>query len=191
MPNLIKCETNPVLDPYHKAAGQASFTILSIFQNGDYQVDQEYDDNATPVDEAHGLTLTYALFERPDEKAARAYLESQEAVGLIERIHAGHGTTWDGHNTVGTLTVDAEAAIQELLDALAALPENQMALWTADVWLGNLNNAEIGISGATTDAEITALAKKIEAHARDDNSIILAGVEEYLTQRRDDARDDD
>jgi len=157
MSNLLKCETNPILDPYHKAAGQASFTVLRIYADGDYELSQE-------------------------EKAARAYLESQEAVALVERIHAGH---------VVTLTIDASSAFWDLLDALAALPENQMSLWPADVWFGNLNNAEIGISGATTDAEITALAKKIEAHARDDNSIILAGVEEYLTQRRDDARDDD
>lgn len=191
MPNLIKCETNPVLDPYHKAAGQASFTVLRIYADGDYGVDQEFDDNAIPVEEANGRTLCYPLFERPDEKATRAYLESHEAVALVERIHAGHGTTLYGDNIVGTLTEDAEAAIQELLDALAALPENYMALWTADVWLGNLSNVEIGISGASTDAEITALAEKLEAHARDDNSIILAGVEEYLTQRRDDARDDD
>jgi hypothetical protein len=183
MSNLLKCETNPILDPYHKAAGQASFTVLRIYADGDYELSQEYDDRAIPVDEApHGLTLIYALARRPDEKAARAYLESQEAVALVERIHAGH---------VVTLTIDASSAFWDLLDALAALPENQMSLWPADVWFGNLNNAEIGISGATTDAEITALAKKIEAHARDDNSIILAGVEEYLTQRRDDARDDD
>ncbi|NSW52974.1 MAG: pentapeptide repeat-containing protein [Anaerolineae bacterium] len=183
MPNLIKCETNPVLDPYHKAAGQASFTILSIFQNGDYQVDQEYDDGVAPVDEANGLTLTYALFERPDEKAARAYLESQEAVALVERIHAGHGKTLYYNNVVGTLTEDAEAAIQELLDALAALPESKVALWTAGDWVGNTNDEEIGIGALTTDAEIAALVEKLDTDARAEN-IILAGTEEYLVERR-------
>ncbi len=187
MPNLIKCETNPVLDPYHKAAGQASFTILSIFQNGDYQVDQEYDDGVAPVDEANGLTLTYALFERPDEKAARTYLESPEAVALVDRIHAGHGKEWDGHNQVGTLTNDAETAISELLAGINGLPENQMSLWDAGDWLGNLNDDEIGINALTTDAEIAALVETLEADALNEK-VILSGTEEYLEERRDLAR---
>jgi len=183
MSNLIKCETNPILDPYHKAAGQASFTVLRIYADGDYELSQEYDGGGIPIEEYNGLTLIYALPERPDEKAARTYLESQEAVGLIERIHAGHGTTWDGHNTVGTLTDDAEAAIQELLDGIERLPENKVALWTADEWWGNLADAEIGIGALATDAEIAALVEKLEADARAEN-VVLAETEEYLVERR-------
>jgi len=183
MPNLIKCETDPALDPYHASAGQASFTILRIYADGDYELSQEFDDNATPVEEANGLVIVYVLDHRPDQGAARSYLESQEAVALVERIHAGNETTWDGHNTVGTLTVDAEAAIQELLDALAALPESKVALWTAGDWVGNTNDAEIGIGALTTDAEIAALVEKLETDARAEN-IILAGTEEYLVERR-------
>ena len=181
MCKLIKCETNPEADPYHTGV-QTTYTVLKIYEDGNYALIQDYDDNATPVDEANGLVLVY-LTERPDQAAAREYLESQEAVALVERIHAGHGKEWDRHNLVGTLTDDAEIAVGKLLTGIEGLPENQMSLWDRADWLGNLSDSEIGISALTTDAEIAALVEKLEADALNEN-VILAGAEEYLFERR-------
>lgn len=187
MCKLNQCRTNPEADPYHSAAVQPTYTLLKIYGNGNYALEQECDDNASPVEEANGLVLTFDLEIRPDQAAARSFLESPEAVALVERIHAGHGKEWDGHNLVGTLTEDAEAAITELLAGINGLPENQMFLWGAGEWLGHLNDGEIGISALTTGAEITALAEKLEADALNEK-VILSGTEEYLEERRDLAR---
>ncbi|HPH94291.1 MAG TPA: pentapeptide repeat-containing protein [Anaerolineaceae bacterium] len=183
MSKLIQCRTNPEADPYHTADVQPTYTLLKIYGDGDYALEQECDDNATPVREANGLVLTFDLEIRPDQAAARTYLESPEAVALVERIHAGHGKEWDGHNLVGTLTDDARTAITELLAGLNGLPENQMSLWDAGDWLGHLNDGEIGINALTTGAEITALAEKLEADALNEK-VILSGTEEYLFERR-------
>lgn len=62
-----------------------------------------------------------------------------------------------------------------------------MFLWGAGEWLGHLNDGEIGINALTTDAEIAALAEKLEADALNEK-VILSGTEEYLEERRDLAR---
>ena len=188
MCKLIKCETNPQADPYHSNAVQPTYTVLKIYEDGNYALIQDYDDNASPIEEANGLVLTFDLEIRPDQAAARSFLESPEAVALVERIHAGHGKEWDGHNMVGTLTEDADVAITELLAGINSLPENQMSLWDAGDWLGNLSDSEIGISALTTDTEIMALAEKLEADALNEK-VILSGTEEYLVERRDLARE--
>lgn len=183
---LIRVETNPEVDPYHSDTNQPTQTILRIYKNGDYEIVQDYDDHATPMDEWLMQTLAYQIKDRPDQKAAKEYLESEEAVALVNRIHTGHSIEWDGSNHVGRLTDDAAEAVEDLLAAIASLPECQMTICDAGDWF---SGCEIGVSDATTDSEIEALAEKLEADALAEN-VILAGVENFLRQRRDEARAD-
>jgi hypothetical protein len=140
------------------------------------------------MSEYHKLELSYGLDIYPDETEAREYLEGCEAQELLDRICEGHDTRWDGHNMVGTLNDDAQAAVEELLAALNDLPESDWEMWGVDDWLQNDNFG--WLTAATTDDELAAKAKEIEAIAESDHINLNGSVLDYLTDKRNELREE-
>lgn len=184
-PKLISVSTNPEIDPYHSNTNGETRTQLFItLETGKYGLAQECDDNATPEDEWNGRTVTGHLAVRPDESEARSYLESDEAIALVQRVLDGGEVDWDGSNFVGHLNEDACAALDELVEDLENLAPNQWAIWDVNEWL-NPTLDDMGIKAETTDEEIAALVETIETQAENENVIISGDVEEYLKKHRD------
>lgn len=87
--------------------------------------------------EANGLELARVLRE--------------EALPLLEAIHAGHSIEWDGNNHVGRLDDDARAAAEKLEEMLADVPV--MTVWSASEWLfsGDATLEHAWLRGETID----------------------------------------
>jgi len=145
----------------------------------------------TPADEWHGRTITASLATDdgiPDENDLREYL-ADDGMALLNRVYAGGSIDWDGSNHIGHINDDAEDALAELLDDIAALPRCSLAIWACEDWFGPCSDAELDITPDTTDEEIAALAESYESHALHDDAILADDVADYLTDRRSHARD--
>lgn len=186
-----KIDTTPDVDPYHASTGGQTKTALFIDPArrivGLYQAE---DSGAYSSDVWHSLVLEETLTGYPSASAARELLtDSPEVITVI----AGHSTHWDGSNMVGRLTDEASAAwtrLVESLNELAEIDPNPIQLWQADDYYSDVDDADLGLHAGMTDAEITALAEKLESDARDDNAIIADGVESYLRSRMEDLSED-
>ena len=188
---ITTIDTKPEPDPYHLDTGGYSYTALKIYQDGAVEVVQDYNDNATPGDEWHGLT-TVLRIPHIVEDTIEDILEDNDT---IRRIVIGKEQMWSGSNMVGTMTQDAQDALSELDELLNSGYAPQYEYWSSDDWLGNLDADEMGVTSKMTDEEVAALAKSTvnEALASDDfeHKIIIdeGEMEEYLTGIRQELRD--
>jgi len=183
-PIFVSVDATPEVDPYHRDTGTHTWSKIWIdLETGRYGISQEYDDHATPVDEYTGRTQATRLETRPAADRATAYLTG-EGAALVQRVLDGADIDWDGHNRVGRLDDDAQAAWDEIVAALGDM-EDDTVYWTAEEAYGNLDPGEIGITADTTDDEIAVLA----ANSDWDNNVIIDDVADYLRKRRDALRD--
>jgi hypothetical protein len=126
-------------------------------------------------------------------------LTAEAANGLLadilpyaETILAGYESEWDGHNHVGSYTDAASEAIEAVNSLCDRDWDGQSTeSWDAGDWFGSEGGYDyqcrsLGITAATTDEEIAAIADRQEsdAHPR-----ILTGAIEHLTTLRDHAID--
>lgn len=186
-PTLTVCETKPQLDGYHRDTSGETWSKFWIDpETGRYGISQEMDDNAQPADEYHGLTVACRLETRPDEDAAREYLQSPGALALVHRVIDGHSVTWDGHNNTGSLDDDASAALDEMLSDLAGLPDCDWSMYkTADY----LDGDDCGVAAETTNEQIETLAESLESEATDKHVILADAVADHLYKIREEAQD--
>ncbi len=172
---ITKIDTMPQIDPYHRDTGTPTTTGLIIDpQERTVAIAQDWDDNATPIEEWTGRVLHSKLYARPDEDAARSYLEGDEAQALLERIVDGHSIEWDGNNMTGGLNSDGNEAYNELVNTLESLPESEWSIWQVDDYLNDaVRNI---IQPMTTDDELRIQATEIDATAEADHIIIDGDV---------------
>lgn len=142
--------------------------------------------NSTPMNEWHRIVLAYPLEITPDEYNVRVYLEGDEAQALLIAICEGHDTEWDGNNLVGTMTMEALRAVEELVGELNDLPESDWSLLSVREWF---DGATEGLSAAATDDDIEALAKMFELTAEGDHIVLVGSVIDYLTECRYEMRE--
>lgn len=186
-----KIDTTPDVDHYHASTGGQTKTTLFIDPDrrivGLYQAE---DSGTYSSDVWHGLMLEEKITGYPSASAACELLtDNPDVIAII----SGHATQWDGSNMYGSLTDEASAAwtrLVEDLNELAEIDPNPIQLWQADDWFSDVSDADLGLHAGMTDAEITALAEKLESDARDDNAIIADGVESYLRSRLEDLDED-
>ena len=154
--------------------------------------------NAVPSDEWHGLTLKVPL------DAGSAYglqvdwsrVDPTAYDPLLQRVMAGFGSRWDGHNWVGDLTTDAQTALEEL-QALAndapALPDGA-GYWTAAEYLGPCDrelSQELLALDDRSDAGLDAWAAKLDAQAFEQGFVVddilgfLRDLRDELDQEND------
>ena len=179
-------------DPYRRNTGGESRTELYIDPEERQASVLQYwpGQGGTSMDEYHHRKLSYCVDITPDEDEVEEYLNSDEAQALLDRICDGHQVVWDGHNRVGELSDDAEAAVAELLAGLNELSASEWELWSADDWLQYDDLAARGLNAATTDDELNAIVVEIESEAESEKKTIY-GVEEYLAEKRAEMREDE
>lgn len=125
-----------------------------------------------------------------------------EAAPLAQRILDGAEIVWDGNNHVGRLDEDATDALDELAamcDPTCFSGTDTVAEYDAGGWFGAEGREQVierlGITAATTDDQIAAIAKAEEEDARTNTSgygyVLLTKAEEYLTEIRDELRADE
>lgn len=182
-PKLVKCDTIPDLDPYHSDTGQETWTELWIdLEDGRYGLTQEHDNNSTSMAVWHGRQLSHRVAIRPDQDDAQHYLESDEAIELVQTILDGSEIAWDGSNLVGSLNDEALSAYNEFCSDVDDLPASDWALWRIDDWL-SAYTPEIG--PGTTNREIEDLAAECETAASDEHVILIGSVADWLYEQRD------
>jgi hypothetical protein len=186
--NILKVDTKPQLDPYHRDTNGETKTVLKINPcDNTAWIDQEYDDNAVSMDEWNFLIISQSLSSRPDENEAKTYLKFDDGQYLLNRIINGWSSNWNGNNIVGHITDDAELALNELINDLENLDSTEWALWTIDEWLNQCDNL---VNCDTTDEQIIEIANELEKEA-DSVSVVLSGdMTDYLTEKRNQLRDE-
>lgn len=191
---LVRCDCNPEADPMNASTRGQTWTKFWLDPStGRYGIEQAMNDNAQPMEEWLNLVLSInlqsrdgSIVERPDEDAARKYLESTEALALIRTIIDGFESRWDGNDMRGYLNDQAARAWEELLDELYSLPENGWSLWEMDEWFSHPE--DLHVDAETTDDELRAKATEYEADARLEKVMLGGDVFEYLQGIRDEAR---
>jgi hypothetical protein len=186
-------DTRPQRDTEANIPGTATVSVLKL-DPGTRRVwiEQENAQGAMVMDEYYNVTLTHRLSARPDQDAARDYLDSDDGQDLLMQVVAGWSREWDGRNHVGRLTEDAEEAWQQIIADIEDLPPSEWSLWPVEDWLHDWAAESIRVT--TTDRELERMAADAEANAESEHVVIDGDALDYLTERRDsllDAMSDD
>ena len=119
-----------------------------------------------------------------------------EIAPLAERVLAGASIEWNGNNHVGKLDEDAQDAsdeIERICDELEPAPEETVTEWDACVFYDAVKD-ELGVTANSTNAELAALAEKMESEDSIDpgsgGPIIQNGTLEFLKSIRDKLREE-
>lgn len=149
--------------------------------------------DGTPMDEYLGHCTRWTVASTVNARELESVLCGDEMTDLVARLVAGYSSEWNGNNQVGRYTQDATAADAEIAALLADVDElagSGAGIWGAEEWWQDSRDeivAEHGISGDTTDAQLSEIAAALDAEARLDDAVIY-GSEEWLCSVRDDLR---
>jgi hypothetical protein len=184
---IISVDTMPEIDPYHRDTQGLTLTEITIDpEDMECYISQECDNNSTSIDKWNGMIIGRKLNGTLDGDDCKDFLESEDGQALLTRICDGWSADYNGNNYVGGLDDDAQNALDELVEELESFYSNKEA-WTCGDYFQNLDDAELGISAATTDDEIKVLAENLE---KDSDVYLIDDVESYLTERRDEAKEE-
>jgi hypothetical protein len=185
--------TVPFHDPFHRDECVATRTQLLIFPEQDTPtviVGQDMDQGATDSRIWHHRIIDLFIdsvnqdgwTETPNASALEEYLKGP-GQPLLQAIHEGYFTEWNGHNIVGHLTEQAGAALEELHNGIDNLPHTTYTLWLAADYLYEADNL---ITAFMPDAEMAELVQYWEP---EDESVILdEDVLSYFMRIRDEKR---
>ena len=110
----IREEKAPLYSQYPQQL-QPQPAYIYLRENGVVEADYTGEiGNARPADEWHGRTLTWRITPYLSGSAIHNLIHGDDVKPLLERVHAGHDTEWNGNNYIGTLTADAESAYEQL-----------------------------------------------------------------------------
>jgi hypothetical protein len=132
--------------------------------------------NGVPVSVWHGRTLRWSVPSAVSGQALAGYLEG-EGLALLERVHLGHASMWDGSNLVGCLSEDAQAASRELGQDLQEVATADVQ--RVDDWLGSLPWCDVWPG---TDA-LAHCVEDWKRLARQDGTTLDGDLEDYLLGR--------
>lgn len=151
--------------------------------------------NAVPAHVWHGHTQRWPIPALRLEAAAKLLLD----IGpLASRVVAGYLSEWDGSNHVAAFSNAAQDAMGEILSLCERVDaEDAERVWDARDWLESGGRAEalsglaeIGLSAATTDEELSKLADRLEDDAREEGVDQLENTEGYLIAVRAEMKSD-
>ncbi len=144
--------------------------------------------NAVPASVYHGKVLRWSI---PLMNAETVNALMEQVTPLAQRVCDGYSERWNGSNTVGKLTEDAEEA-SDKIDTICDREEDSLHVWEASEWYGSHSDAklaaDLGITSATTDEELAVIVSGEETMAVTDGGTEcdkVEGIGEYLTRIRD------
>lgn len=103
-----------------------------------------------------GIDIRIPCSSGVDGDALATYMESPEFIAGLERIKAGH--VIEQYNRRGALTDDAQAALNEIEQALQAL--KQWDVWTLDTYLDNSDTAFDDVTMAGSVEKLVAIWRR-------------------------------
>lgn len=184
--------TRPEADSYHTNTGGITSTHMCIRPSDrSVLVYQREDTGVQSPEKYHQIVIDRRINESshpPDKDALEVFLESEEGQAHLAAICDGHREVWDGHNTVGRLSSDAEEHLAALLDEIDHLPQSDWTMWAVSEWLCDWAGG--AINADTTDEAIKTMAAECEVGARKEHVVLDGDVEDYLRERRQELRDD-
>lgn len=181
---------------HHRFPGQTSAQPAHVYLNpetGELSTAVDYTIGAgVPVDVWHGRRLRWAI-PALTESAQADLLEQLHP--LAARIVEGYSEEWDGHNTIGRLTDDAQDASNEARDLCGtyayAHPDCVTRVWDAAEWLRDATAEELGITVESTDEQIEEIAARVSANASTEGVDVLEGLSRHLEHVRCELQQDD
>lgn len=149
--------------------------------------------SAVPEAVWNGRTIR---FPAPCMTAAGMNHLMDEIAPLADRVLAGSEIEWDGNNHVGKLDEDAQDAsdeIERICDELEPAPSETVTEWDACEFYDAVKD-ELGVTADSTDAELEALAEKLEEedsiYEWTGGPMVLNGTLEFLQSIRDNLREE-
>lgn len=158
---------------------------------GTLSIDFRREIDPTPMRIWHGTVSRFPIASSVNAVHLTGDINTGAFDDLFDRIVAGHSAVWDGHNWVGRLTQDAEDAEEDLCERIEEYEIVAFGgLQDASDWLWSTRH-EIGITPTSTDAELQAIASKLEGEALNENVRLYGTLEalEYFRQELIDAQD--
>lgn len=145
---------------YTESNGQVWKAYLEMTLHGVCSVSQSFPSSGTSVDVWHGLTRTWELPVRIKGHVLEDLLTDADFIELLQRVHNGHDSNWNGNNHVGTLDEDADEAsdeIAELIDQLDRHECNFWNVWDARDWISQSSLEDVWEAGQTLTEAVEAL----------------------------------
>ena len=143
--------------------------------------------NSIPGDVYHGRTIR---FDIPCITAAGANDLMMEIEPILQRVITGYESEWDGNNTIGTYSHDAQAAIAEI-EGKCEFADGLINHTEPGDWFECDSELAETITANTTDVEIAEYAEAQAVDAWNDQQYLdEAEAEAWLTDRRDTLIDD-
>jgi|SRR6516164_7077263 hypothetical protein len=162
------------------------YLTLELTEGGEASLrtwDRHSSNNGTTFDVWHGRTLEWSAslsqgsYTLPDVAKIEALAEQVKP--LLERVHAGHSTYWDGSNYCGRLTEDAEGADKEIerIFEVADWCDEDRQVWDASEWIagaGYLETArELGLTLASDETAWDEATASLVQQAESDGVVLV------------------
>lgn len=116
----------------------------------------------------------------------------RDVAPIAQRILDGASIEWNGSNHVGELNTEAQAAYDELHEAIEALRNDPgleaiQSLDAGDWYDGEDPAEELGLTADTTDAELATMETAAEADIKSaaQGVVVVRGLDRYLSDLRD------
>ena len=170
---------------------------LELTEGGDASLrtwDRHSSQNGMTFDVWHGRTLEWSASLSQGGYTMADVEKIKELAGLVkpllERVHAGHTTHWDGSNYRGRLTEDAQEASEDIdrIFETADWHDENRQVWGASEWIaeaGYLATAhELGLTVNSDDAAWAAAEAALIEQARSDGDC-LVNVDKAIERMRE------
>lgn len=180
---------------YTESNGQVWKAYLEMTLQGVCSVSQSFPSSGTSVDVWHGLTRTWELPVRIKGHVLEDLLTDGDFIELLQRVHNGHDSNWNGSNHVGTLDEEADEAsdeIAELIDKLDRHEGNLWNVWDAWDWISQSSLENVWEAGQTLAEAVEALidsASDQDAYIKGGRDALARALLEKLQARVDDDED--
>lgn len=187
---LSSCDGGPGHTPYDRA-------LLLIDEEGNVRLSVRtyYGDDAIPIEEWRGRTLTFDLAPGTDAKWLREQLAGGEIATLIDRVIAGHSVCWDRTNHIGRLDEDATEASEQLRVTLEDAPTSDLAAVDAEMWLyGEMSPRTLArtlLDQGDTAETLLVVAESDNIGIRGGLAALQAVIKEAFIAAAQDALDED
>ena len=163
---------------YHRYTRQANAqpAYIELTESGDVCADISGAIGYSMSPEAwHGRTLSWEVNPALSVDEINDLLD--EITPLLQTVHDGHDSEWDGSNYVGTLTEQARQASDEILDLCTGTlhQETAWSVWDAAEWLSGGSV----LDKWPADRDLAQVVTAASQMAKQEHAYLDGDIEEY------------